>query len=119
MVTTRFRTLVLSLTLVALSALAPHALAGDDLASVEGQVNLNGKPLSGGRIFFHLGDGAFFGAKIDKHGKFKMNQVPVGRRPVTVESEGVPARFTSEEATALQAELKNGQNIFNFELSSK
>ena len=84
-----------------------------------GQIVLDGNPLPGGRIIFHQDDGQFIGAKIDKFGKFKVDRVLVGKHKVTVESKGVPAKYASEEVSALRVEVKIGENVFNFSLASK
>jgi hypothetical protein len=79
----------LSPLLVALAVAPLHAdtPAGADekLASVSGTVVLDGKPLVGARVLFHLGDDQFVGAKTQAGGKYKVKWVPVGTRKITVE----------------------------------
>jgi hypothetical protein len=116
---TWYRSSVFLLVLIAVPGFAPGAQAGDDVAGVTGQITLDGNPLSGGRIIFHQDDGQFIGAKIDKSGKFKVDRVLVGKHKVTVESKGVPAKYASDEVSALQIEVKNGKNVFDFSLTSK
>jgi hypothetical protein len=113
---TRYAPLVSVLALVAFLCLAPCASAGDATAPVKGTITLDGKPLAGGRVFFHLGDGQFVGAKI-KDGAFKVDRVPIGTHKVTVEFQGLASRYASEDKSGLQVEVRKGTNTLNFELS--
>ncbi len=119
MKTTLIRLIALVLTLIALLDGGPLAFAADELASLEGHVTLDGKPLESGRIIFHQADGQFFGSKIKKEGKFKMDRIPAGSYRVTVESKGVPEKYTSDENSPLTVEVKSGSNVINFDLASK
>ncbi len=112
------RTLVLGLALLFLLGSGPRAMAGDEIAVVEGKVSLDGKPLTSGRIIFHQDNGQFIGAKINKDGTFKVDRVLVGKHRVTVEAKGVPEKYASEEVTALRVEVQDAKNVFNFELTS-
>jgi hypothetical protein len=120
MSTFRF-SLVLALCTIAL--LGSSVRAADD-ATVEGVIALDGEPLpTGARIFFHFGDGQFVGAKV-KDGKYKMKAVPAGTYKVTVElsKEGkqlLPPKYSAEDKSELQVEVKKGANTLNFELASK
>ena len=116
---TRFCISASLFTLLTLFGHAPHAFAGDDLAKIDGRVILNGKPLSGGRIFFYQQDGQFAGAKTDREGKFKVDRIPVGPHKVTVEFAGLPDKYASEEHTQLRVDVTREANTFSFELVSK
>ena len=92
--------------------------ADEELASVGGKVNYNGKALDDAVIIFHLKDDQFVGAKI-KDGKFRVDRVPVGAVKVTIESKkgGLPAKFADPETSGLSVELKKGKNPVNFMIS--
>jgi hypothetical protein len=97
----------------------PRANAGDEIAPVEGQIVMNGKPLSGGRILLHQDNGQFVGTKTDKEGKFKIDRVLVGKHKITVEHKVVPEKYASEDTSGLQIDVKSQTNSFILELISK
>jgi hypothetical protein len=78
--------------------------AGERTATVKGIITLDGKPLAEGKIFFHLPDDQFVGARI-KDGKYKVSRVPVGGWLITVEGAGVPAKYRSGRTTSLKVEI--------------
>jgi hypothetical protein len=124
MSTSRCPILVALLTLAVVLTCGQRAAAADDLASVKGTVTVDGKPLPSGRIFFHLGDGQFVGAKVKEDGTFKMERVPAGKYKVTVEVAAgaktvLPARYAAEDKSELQIEVKKGDNTFDFALLSR
>ena len=125
MSTSRCPILVALLTLAVVLTCGPRAAAADDLASVKGTVPLeDGKPLPSGRIFFHLGDGQFVGAKVKQDGTFKMEKVPAGKYKVTVESavDGksvLPARYAAEDKSGIEVEVKKGDNTIDIKLTSR
>jgi hypothetical protein len=124
MSTSRYPTLVALLTLAAVFACGRGARAADDLASVSGTITLDGKPLTSGRIFFHLGGGQFVGAKTKEDGTFKMERVPAGTYKVTVEASVgakavVPARYSAEDKSEIQVEVKKGDNTIDIKLASR
>jgi hypothetical protein len=118
---TRYQTVVD--TLKALRAAGVHRVEGvataEMLSSAQGKITLDGQPLPGGRIIFHLDGDQFVGAKIKADGTYKVDRVPVGRHKVTVEFKGVPARYASEEQSALQVEITKGSSTLDFALMSK
>ena len=83
---------------------------------VQGMVTINGKPLASGRIFFHLDNGQFVGARVS-NGRYTVDRVPVGKRKVTVEGMGVPARFKEEDRTPLVVTVKTGSAVHDIGLS--
>jgi hypothetical protein len=124
MSTSRCPILVALLTLAVVLTCGQRAAAADDLASVNGTITVDGKPLPSGRILFHLGDGQFVGAKIKEDGTFKMERVPAGKYKVTVEAAVgakivLPARYSAEDKSELRVEVKKGDNTFNFDLWSR
>jgi hypothetical protein len=92
---------------------APCATAGD--GKVIGKITLNGKPLAAGKVTFYLDNGQFVGSKV-KDGEYTVDRVPAGMRRVTVEGQGIPPTFTSEETSPLQMKVKEGPNTFAIEL---
>lgn len=112
---TRFAASILVVLLIApFASTAPNA----SLATVAGNVFVDGKPLQQGRVFFHIDNGQFVGSKI-KDGAYKVEHVPVGVLKVTVESEKVPAKYSDEANTQLRFECKKGENALDFDLKSK
>jgi hypothetical protein len=94
----------MALLLVALAALllASHPATADEAsATVKGVVTLEGKPLATGRIFFHLKNDQFVGAKI-KNGRYSVVRVPVGAWAITVDGEGAPAKYRSDERAPIK-----------------
>lgn len=103
---------IVAATFSVLLASASVAIAAD--GKVNGLIVLRGKPITG-KITFHLDD-QFVGAKVKEDGKFKVNRVLVGTYKVTIEGNGVPAKFTSEDVSPLTVEVKEGDNTFDFDL---
>ena len=89
------------------------ALAAD--GKVTGSIVVGGKPLASGKVIFHLDNGQFVGSKVE-NGTYTIDRVPVGTRKVTVEGDGVPAKYTSEDTSSLTAEVKEGTGSFDFNL---
>lgn len=83
--------------------------------AVKGKVTVDGKPLTAGRIFFHLDNDQFVGAKV-KNGEFTLDRVPAGTHRITVEGDGVPAVYGAEDKTPLRADVKAGDNNHDIEL---
>ena len=109
---------------VAVPSLWGSPAGGQDLATVEGVVTLDGKPLAGARIIIHLADRQFVGARSDDDGKYKIERVPAGNWKVTFEKElkgknVVPARYSGEEQAVVRLEVKKGGNRADFNLTSK
>ena len=80
-------------------------------------ISLDGEPLANGRIFFHLPKDQFSGGKIES-GKCRLDCVPAGIYVVTIESKGLPRRYSSLEQAGLTVQVIPGNNDFAFELSS-
>jgi hypothetical protein len=100
---------------IAASLGMPATASGEDAATVKGTVTVRGKPLATGRIFFYAGNDQFVGAKI-KDGKYTVNNVPGGRRSVSIEGDGVDKRYTSEDKTPLRVEIAKGYLTVDIEL---
>jgi hypothetical protein len=103
----------LALALVLLAA--RHAAADEATPAIGGFVTLDGKPFEAGKIIFYLDDDQFVGARI-KTGVYKVSRVPAGTWRVAIEAEGIPAKYSSEEATPLRVEVKAGTNHFDLDL---
>ena len=80
-------------------------------------ISLDDEPLANGRIFFHLPKNQFLGGKIES-GKCRLDCVPAGTYKITIESEGLPRRYSSVEQAILTVQVAPGKNDFAFELLS-
>jgi hypothetical protein len=96
----------------------PCPAAEEESASVKGTITLDGKPLAGGRIVFHLDNDQFVGAKI-KCGKYRLDRVPTGKHKVTIEFKDVPARYSSEDQSKLTVVIAKGEMTLDFSLLPK
>ena len=107
------------LSICAIGALLFAALpaqADDKAGAVEGKVVFKGKPIADGKIVFHLDNGQFVGCKI-KNGEYKIDRVPTGPRKVSIEANGIPAKYSSEETSALMVEISGEQQTVDFDLA--
>jgi Carboxypeptidase regulatory-like domain len=103
---------------------AGRLAADEDTASVAGVVVLEGRPLAGARVIFHLDDGQFVGGKTDDNGKYKITRVPTGSYKITVEmppgsKTRLPDKYSLEDRAVLSAQVKKGANDLNLEVTSK
>ena len=80
---------------------------------VSGAIAVGGNPLATGRIMFHTTDGQFVGSKI-KNGKYAVDQIPTGTRKVTIEGDGVPAKYSFDDKSPLTVEVIEGENTLDF-----
>lgn len=118
--------------LIACAALAfvSPAVAEDKKPTVAGAVLLDGKPLEGASIGFHLADPAKppVVATTDKAGTYKV-ALPAGEYTVTVvkavvvpksdpprETLVTPGKYASPKTSGLKVTVKDGANTFNVEL---
>jgi hypothetical protein len=108
------RTILVSVACLALLIATPVARAAD--GKISGRITVAGKPLEAGRIIFHLEDGEFVGAKVNKDGTYMVSRVPTGTRKVTIEGKGVPVKYASENTSGLTLEVKDGKAIHDIEL---
>ena len=92
------------------------AQADDKASTVQGTVVFKGKPIADGKIIFHLDNGQFIGCTI-KNGEYKIDRVPTGPRKVSIEANGIPAKYSSEETSALMVEIAGGRQQMDFELT--
>lgn len=112
------RYLILVVVVVMVSGLLsnPPAAADEPTATVTGTVALKGVPLSKGTIVFHLDRDSFIGARI-KDGRFAIGTTPAPSScKVTVEGDGVPAKYRAESTTPLQAGFRKGVVAHVFEV---
>lgn len=103
-----------SLVLVVALVCASPAFAAD--AKVIGKVALAGKPLTGGRIFFHLRGGEFVGCHLKPDGTFSISRIPAGDYKVTFEGKLIPRSYSAADTTPIAVRLKAGSHDFSFEL---
>jgi hypothetical protein len=115
MLTFRSSIPVVLIALAVVSFAGRLARADEESSPVKGKITLQGKPIAKGRIFIHLEKDQFVGAKI-KDGEFAMDKVPVGEWIITVEGEGIPARYSDEEKTPLKVRVTAGGNKVSLEL---
>lgn len=108
---------------------APSAVA-EEKPTVSGAVLLDGKPLEGASIGFHLADPTKppVVATTDKAGTYKVS-LPAGEYTVTVvkavvvpksdpprETLVTPGKYASPKTSGLKVAVKDGTNTFNAEL---
>lgn len=115
--------------------------SGDDIASVEGTLKLDGEPLSNATIVFVPADGRPAGATTDENGRYVLNYsegrqgAPVGKNKVRVYTqrdasespsgeqlppvpERIPMKYNAQ--TILEYTVEAGKkNEANFELESE
>lgn len=99
-----------------LISIAGTASAAD--TEVSGRVILDGAPLAAGKITCHLENGEFIGSVI-KDGEYHFDKVhvPTGSFKVTIEGDGVPAKYGHEKTTPLSIKVMEGANVFSFDLT--
>lgn len=88
---------------------------------VSGKVTMKGQPLSGAQVTFVGQDTQIKFGKTDEEGRFQLapNDRPgnvSGPYRVTVEGDGVSAKFSDPNKTALTVEILPGENVFEFSL---
>jgi hypothetical protein len=69
---------------VCLALLFTAAGASADDGKLSGTITLNGKPLPGVRVTFHLDKGEFVGTTTTEEGEYTVSRVPIGVRKITV-----------------------------------
>lgn len=112
-----------------------------NVASVNGTVKFQGKPVAAGVICFQTAGGVTTSGNLDA-GEYRIRELPVGPAKITVQSlmpaptmvradqaatavprppvppyEPVPARYLDFEKSKLQYEVKSGANTFNIDLN--
>jgi hypothetical protein len=117
MLTFRFPVATALLALAAALLAGGPAAADEGASAIKGKVALNGAPLANGRIFFHLANDQFVGAKI-KDGDYAVDKVPVGTWRVTVEGQGIPAVYSADDKTPLKARVQKHAQVFDLNLSN-
>src|SRR5262245_2623249 len=116
MMTLRHATPATALVLTCTLAVGRLAPADEMCPPVAGTVTLDGQPVAGGKITFYLTGDEFVGAKL-RDGRYKLTRLPAGTWRVGIEGEGVPAKYASEETTALIVQVRGGvSNTFNIDL---
>lgn len=100
---------------VVLSAAQPAADLKPIDGKVTGAITVAGAPLAKGRVFFHSARGQFVGSKVEE-GRFEVDRVPVGVHAVTIEGDGVPARYTFDDKSGLVVAVNAEANTIDFKL---
>jgi hypothetical protein len=94
-----------------------------EVSPVSGTITVDGEPLADGRIFFHLKEGQFIGCRTRENGRYKIDRVPTGEYPVTIEGtvngEPLPDRYSSDKAPSLRVRIEAPTNEINFDLVSR
>lgn len=125
---------------IALLALAFVALTGcaktDPVGTVKGDVKLEGKPYTDAAvIFLSLQSGQGDTADIDSEGKYEIGPLPLGNykiylapkvdektmaeaKPVSIDR-SVASKYWNEAATELSYDVKEGEQEYTIELTSK
>src|SRR5262245_11644129 len=84
---------------------------GEKGADVQGKVHFQGEPIASGKIAFHYAAGKPFSAPIKK-GMYAFKNLPAASVIVTIEGDGIPAKYGSPKTSPLKVELKAGsQNV--------
>lgn len=112
------------LLLALLVLITPPALRAEDLATIKGRISLDGKPLAGGKVTFHLPDGQFTGAVTKADGTYCVDRLPPGMHIMTVEkiTKGkalVPAKYADPATSALRLDVKKGESTHDIDLRSR
>ncbi len=90
-------------------------------AKVSGIVTLNGRPFAGVTIEFHTNKGATATGTTDRDGRYTLRGkgkagISTGKYTVTILKKGVPAKRAERAPSTLTAQIKQGENNFNFKL---
>jgi hypothetical protein len=96
----------------------------DKSSTVKGAINLDGKPLSKGRISLHTSDGKAAKSAEIRDGIYAFDEVKPGQYAITVEGTDddapkLPDRFSDEGTSALKVDVRHGTNELDFDLKSK
>jgi len=83
-------------------------------ARVAGHISVSGSPLPLGRVLFHSADGPIVGAQVTA-GKYSLPKLPIGKFSVTVDGNGVPAKYADQNG-GLVVEVNDGANTIDFDL---
>jgi hypothetical protein len=115
-------------------AIAGCAPSAGDVANVSGTVTLDGNPLADARVFFQPAEGRPSFGRTDAQGGYRLLYTPgalgarIGPAVVTISTatedddgkrtrDRVPKRYL--EPGALTAEVKPGNNVLDFNLTSE
>ena len=89
--------------------------AGDQGVDVQGKLNFKGAPVASGKISFHYAAGKPFSAPIKK-GMYAFKNLPAATVIVTIEGDGIPAKYGSPKTSPLQVELKASSQTVDLDL---
>lgn len=119
MIRKQFATVVCLLFVVAIPFVRGEDPKPSETAKVQVRVIVDGKPIDKGRIFFYRDTNNFVGTHLNDEGKGIVDRIFVGDYVITVEGDGIPAKYSQVEASALRVKIAAGANEFNFELTTK
>lgn len=104
------------LTMCGLLFASNSVMAAD--AKVSGRIVVAGRPLGGGKIVLHLGNGEFLGTSVSKDGTYAFQKltVPPAKYIVTIDSKGVAEKYKNEVVSPLRIDVREGENTFDFDL---
>jgi hypothetical protein len=88
----------------------------DETATIEGKLNLNGKPVAKGKVSFHPPKGKPIEATI-KDGAYSADKVPVGEMIITVKAKGIPEKYADPKTSPLRYDAKKGRNELDLVLT--
>jgi hypothetical protein len=94
----------------------PVRAADPETGTLEGHITLDGKPVAKGKIVFHPQKGKPIEADLKEEGTYQAKDVPVGAARVTIEGEGVPAKYADPKTTPLLFDVKKGTSTADLDL---
>ncbi|WP_425618511.1 Dabb family protein [Anatilimnocola sp. NA78] len=84
-------------------------------AKLSGLVTLDGQTVPVAIVQLHLKNGQFSGSRI-VDGRFGFDNIPAGEYVVSIAGKGIPAKYSTEESSALKLSVQPGENAVNFDL---
>lgn len=98
---------------------APQELTAEAKVSLNGTITVSGRPLESGRILFYDDEGQIFGAVVGKHGVYSIKRPGIGQHKITIDGEGIPAKFSAIAETVLRFDIRDAANVCNFDLAGE
>jgi hypothetical protein len=93
------------------------AAADKETANLEGKITFKGEPVVKGKVTFHPNKGKPVVAQIQKDGTYSAKNVPLGEMRVTVESKGLPKKYSDSKTSSLMIQVAQGKNNFDLDLT--
>jgi hypothetical protein len=104
------------LALAGMSLLLVQPVLAADTATVTGKISFNGKPLPGGKVFFHPPVGKPIEVKVNADGTYSVKNVPVGQLKISIKAKPLPKKYASPDTSGLVYQPQKGENQFDIEL---